>query len=99
MSDTSTPHRKRIVLCRGQYCNLDRRADKLLKRLEALVDEINGDQYPKPVKLEIANCLSMCGAGPNLVIYPDGLVFNGVDEKMLDQIVNEYVRQPLSTSS
>lgn len=92
MEQTSSSRRKRIVVCRGQYCNMDRRADKLLKRLEMLVDEINGDQYPKPVKLEIANCLSMCGAGPNLVIYPEDEIFNHVTEDMLDDIVNEYVR-------
>jgi (2Fe-2S) ferredoxin len=86
------PRRKRIVVCRGQYCNLGRRADKLLKRLEVLVDEVNGDQYPKPVKLETANCLSMCGAGPNLVIYPAGVVCNGVEEAMLEAIADAHLR-------
>ena len=89
---SSSPRRKRIVVCRGQYCNMDRRADMLLKKLEILVDEINGDQYPKPVKLEIANCLSMCGAGPNVVIYPEDEIFNHVTEDMLESIVDQYVR-------
>ena len=92
MSDVLSPKRKRVVVCRGQYCNMGRRADKLLKRLEVLVDKVNGDRYSKPVKLEIANCLSMCGAGPNIVIYPEGVIFNGVDEAMLDGIVNTHVR-------
>lgn len=92
MSDAPKPKRKRIVVCRGQYCNMGRRADKLLKRLEVMVDENNGDQYPKPVKLEIANCLSMCGAGPNIVIYPEGVICNGVDETMLEGIVEAHVK-------
>ena len=92
MSDAPSPKRKRVVVCRGQYCNMGRRADKLLKVLEPLLDEVNGDQYPKPVKLEIANCLSMCGAGPNIVIYPEGVVCNGVDETMLEAIVNAHVK-------
>jgi (2Fe-2S) ferredoxin len=81
------------VLCRGQYCNMGRRADKLFKRLETLVDEVNGDQYPKPVKLEIANCLSMCGNGPNLIIYPEGIVFNGVEEQMLERIIADHLKE------
>lgn len=81
----------RIVLCRGQYCNMGRRADKLYKKLEILVDAINGDQYPKPIKLETANCLSMCGAGPNLVIYPEGVVCNGVSEEQLEGILERNV--------
>ena len=70
---------------------MGRRADKLLKRLEILVDEVNGDQYPKPVKLEIANCLSMCGNGPNLIIYPEALAFNAVEENMLENIVADHL--------
>lgn len=93
MNDRAISRRKRVVLCRGQYCNMGRRADKLYQRLEVLVDEINGDQYPKPVKLEIANCLSMCGAGPNLMIYPDGVACNGVEEKSLEEIVDTYLRE------
>ncbi len=91
--EVPTIRRKRIVVCRGQYCNMDGRADRLLKRLESLVDDINGDQYPRPVKLEIANCLSMCGAGPNIVIYPEDEVFNHMTADMLDEMVNEYVRE------
>lgn len=93
MSDSPSPKRKRVVVCRGQFCNMSRRADKILKVLEPLLDEVNGDQYPKPVKLEIANCLSMCGAGPNIVIYPEGVVCNGVDETMLKAIVNTHVKE------
>ena len=92
MGELPSPKRKRVVMCRGQYCNMGRRADKLLRRLEVMVDEINGDQYPKPVKLEIAICLSMCGAGPNIVIYTEGVICNGVDESMLDAIVDDYVK-------
>ena len=92
MSDIPSPKRKRVVVCRGQFCNMGRRADKLLKRLEVLVDQVNDDQYPKPIKLEIANCLSMCGAGPNIVIYPEGVICNGVDEAMLDGIVDKYLK-------
>ncbi len=84
--------KKRVVLCRGQYCNMDGRADRLYKRLSALVDELNGDVYPRPIKLEIANCLSMCGAGPNIIVYPDHVTYNGVTEAMLDQIVDENLR-------
>jgi (2Fe-2S) ferredoxin len=92
MTDLPSPKRKRVVVCRGQYCNMGRRADKLLKRLEPMVDAMNGDQYPKPIKLEIANCLSMCGAGPNIVIYPEGIICNGVDESMLDAIVEKHIK-------
>jgi NADH:ubiquinone oxidoreductase subunit E len=84
--------RKRVVLCRGEFCNMGRRADKLYKRLEEALGEINRDSYPKPVKLEIANCLSMCGAGPNLVIYPAGEIFNHLDAAALDVVIETCLK-------
>jgi (2Fe-2S) ferredoxin len=94
MSDQPTPRRKRVVLCRGQFCNMGRRSDKLLKVLEARIDELNGDQYPKPIKLETANCLSMCGAGPNLILYPEGIVYNAVDEAALETMLERLADNP-----
>ncbi len=85
--------RKRIVLCRGQYCNLDRRADKLYKQLQPLIDDINGGDYPLRIKLETANCLSMCGAGPNCLVEPGDLAFNRLDADELRRIVDEYLRK------
>jgi (2Fe-2S) ferredoxin len=81
------PSRKRIVVCRGQYCNLHRDADRIVKVLEPLVESLNGDSYPKPIKLETANCLSMCGSGPNLVIYPEGVEFHFVTPGQVSALV------------
>jgi (2Fe-2S) ferredoxin len=63
-------------VCRGQYCNMDRRADKLLAVLEPQVDAFNDAAGWRRCKLETANCLGMCGLGPNVVIYPDDVTFN-----------------------
>lgn len=92
MDTSEKPKRKRVVLCLGAYCNMDRRAKKLYDHLQPLIDEINGDAYPPPVRLETANCLSMCGAGPNLVIYPEALRFNEVDVAELQRIVAEFLK-------
>ncbi len=83
---------QRLVMCRGQYCNMDRRADKLIARLEPLLEDINGETYPPPIRLVTANCLSMCGAGPNAILYPTGEVFNGLDETKLLQLVAEKLQ-------
>ena len=79
------------MLCRGEYCNLGRRADQLLPRLRQAVDEANAVD-PLCASLRTANCLSMCAVGPNLVIYPEDAVFNKLDAANLEQIIREYVR-------
>jgi (2Fe-2S) ferredoxin len=77
---------------------MGRRADKLYQRLEAALDAVNGDQYPKLVKLEIANCLSMCGTGPNLVLYPEGAAFHHLDDAALQVIVETYLSNKQSSN-
>jgi (2Fe-2S) ferredoxin len=71
---------------------MSRRADAILKVLESQIDALNGDAYPRPVKLEIANCLSMCGAGPNVVIYPTPVVLNDVKPEQVNAIISEFIR-------
>jgi (2Fe-2S) ferredoxin len=83
------PKKRRVVLCMGEYCNLNRRASKLLRILEPAIAQLNGDTEPPCFKLERANCLSMCAIGPNLVIYPEDQVFNRVDESGLQRIIAE----------
>lgn len=79
--------KRRVVLCRGQYCNIGRRADALYRQLEPEIAAINDAAGERLIKLEIANCLDMCAIGPNLVIYPEREVFNGLDESALIELI------------
>ena len=80
------PRRKRIVICLGEYCNLSRRGEKLLKQVQPHV-------IGQPcMKLETARCLDMCAVGPNLVIYPDNLVFNDMNEAKLEVVIREHIK-------
>jgi len=91
MTENPTPlQRKRIVLCMGEFCNMSRRSDKLYKQLQPLIAEAiaNGAN----LKLETARCLTMCGAGPNLVIYPDNLIFNQLDEAKLAALFEAHLK-------
>ncbi len=74
----------------GEFCNLSRRSDKLLKQLQPMIAEANANGAN--LKLETARCLTMCGAGPNLVIYPDNLVFNQLDEAKLKALIEEHLK-------
>jgi (2Fe-2S) ferredoxin len=70
---------------------MDRRADKLYAALEPMLEALNGDAYPPRVRLTTANCLSMCGAGPNCIIYPDNIALNQLTVEKLPQLVKEYL--------
>lgn len=83
--DGTKPRRKRIVLCMGEFCNMGRRASKLYKQLEPAI-------AGKPcIKLETARCLNLCGAGPNLVIYPDNVVYHALDDAALADVIRDHI--------
>ena len=85
IDETIKPRRKRIVLCMGEYCNMGRRADKLYRQLQPAM-------IGKPcLKLETARCLDMCGAGPNLVIYPEDIVYNKLDDAALATLIRDHL--------
>jgi NADH:ubiquinone oxidoreductase subunit E len=95
---TDTPKKIRVVLCRGEYCNLGRRADAIYAKLQPIITELNGEAYPPRIKLEIANCLSMCGRGPNCVIYPEDREFTALDPASVETLLRDYLEQRLSTA-
>jgi NADH:ubiquinone oxidoreductase subunit E len=86
--------KKRLVLCMGAYCNRGGQAEPLYEILRQALGEI-GPAWTskKAVRWEIANCLSMCGTGPNLVIYPEDVAINHLDEKQLATILEEQLAQ------
>jgi NADH:ubiquinone oxidoreductase subunit E len=89
ISQPPPPTRRRIVICRGINCNQSRRADKILQQVEPLVADLNAASPQPRFKVEIAQCLNMCSDGPNAVIYPDHLVFNGLTPEVLVRVICE----------
>jgi (2Fe-2S) ferredoxin len=76
----------------GAHCNAGGRAIPLYERLRAeLGDPLPGFMARGPVHWEIANCLSMCGAGPNLIVYPDETEYHTLDRESLEQVIADYL--------
>ncbi len=88
------PRRKRWVLCMGPYCNEGGRAEPLYERLrQELGDPGPAFMSRAPVTWETANCVSLCGCGPNLILYPDEAVFNQLTLEKLEQIIVEHLKK------
>jgi (2Fe-2S) ferredoxin len=80
-------------MCRGEYCNLGYRADKLIPRMKEAVEAANARVTDGPLcaSFRTANCLSMCGRGPNLVVYPEDDVYNALDADKLEVVITRYL--------
>src|SRR5947209_8127037 len=87
------PRKRRLVLCMGAYCNRGGQAEPLYEMLRQRLGEIMPawTARDKMLRWEIANCLSMCGAGPNIVVYPEDTAHHYVDEAALDRLLQELI--------
>jgi (2Fe-2S) ferredoxin len=93
MSDQpGKPARRRFVLCMGQYCNQGKHAEPLYDRLcQELGDPGPAFMSRKLITWETANCLSMCGAGPNLVVYPEDADYHYLTLPALEDVLAKYL--------
>jgi len=90
------------VVCQGNYCNLGGRAEALRRRLEEHADTVNEVHdmagkwdEPRPVMVRTANCLSMCGEVPNLILHPDKHIENGLDADGLESFICQHLSEEL----
>jgi len=85
--------KRRIVLCMGAYCNQGGQAEPLYDYLTKLLGE-RGPAWMQtgPIRWEIANCLDMCGAGPNLIIYPGEECHHHLTKETLEAIVEALLK-------
>jgi (2Fe-2S) ferredoxin len=79
----------------GQYCNRGGQSQALYERLrDVLGDPVPGYMATGPIAFEVASCLEMCGGGPNLIIYPDDIIYNQLDMATLETILADLGVSP-----
>ena len=84
--------RHTITVCMGTACHIkggQRLVDKMERDFGLKSGETTEDQR---FSLETANCLDMCGAGPNCIVYPEDVAYNYLDEAALKKIVDDHFR-------
>ena len=72
---------RHLFVCTGPTCS-QAGAEETLQRLN---DRLRG----QPIQVTLCRCLDRCGEGPNMVVYPDGVWYRGVDPEAAERIVRE----------
>ena len=79
--------RKHVVVCTASHC--------AQKGANEVIGKLRLDIVRKGLDTEILinNCgtIDLCDVGPNMVVYPDNVIYRGVTTKDLPEIV-EYLR-------
>jgi len=78
-------YRAHVLCCRGTSCT----AGGSESIFEALQEEVKGHYLEDEVKVGITGCHGLCEMGPNVVIYPDDILYTHVTVDDVKEVVEE----------
>ncbi|MDR1713002.1 MAG: (2Fe-2S) ferredoxin domain-containing protein [Coriobacteriales bacterium] len=66
--------------------------------VQQLVEEIEDRELGSDVLINTASCFAVCGKGPVMVVYPEGVWYGGLDSEAIETIVEEHLEggQPVA---
>ena len=76
-----------VLVCTGGDCK--KRGSKGLKK--KLKSELRAEGMNRDVRVDNVECLGLCKHGPNVVVYPSGTWYLGLDEEKVPEIVDQHL--------
>lgn len=81
-----------LICVRGQ-CAEANKGKRLEQQLLALIEQhgLDDPDHPHHTTCQITNCLAVCSNGPVMIVHPDGIKYQQVDEAALRLIFQQHL--------
>jgi (2Fe-2S) ferredoxin len=76
----------------GEACCGNHRAQQARDYVKNKVNELGIPKLENKIRINSAGCLDRCDEGPVIVVYPEDTWYTYVDEKDLDEIIEEHLK-------
>lgn len=76
----------------GRACCNDKGAQIMRDYVKDKVKALGLSSEAQRIRINSAGCMDRCDEGPVLVVYPEGIWYTYVDERDLDEIIEEHLR-------
>lgn len=88
---------KHVFFCTNQRadggdCCAGRGAIRAREYMKNRVAELDISNRHNNIRINAAGCMNRCDDGPVIVVYPEGIWYSFRDEKDLDEIIEEHLR-------
>lgn len=77
-----------VLVCQGEDCK--KRGAKNTRK--ALKSELRAAGINRDVRVDCVDCLGLCKHGPNVIVYPSGTWYLGLDEDRVPEVVDRHLQ-------
>lgn len=84
------PYDVHFLVCTGSKCNAPERGENRGEEIRAMLKQHNREMGRKEsVRVCGVTCLDLCEDAPNMLIWPDGVVYSRIDREEAMRIYRE----------